>query len=210
MNSKTIVLLIVSTILLLNKSYGQHAEEIFQRGNSLDWDGKYQEALMYVDSSLRMDSALYQRYLFRAELKVKVGMLESAITDVTKAIERCKHKLRSYHVSDYYLERCNLHILNNDSTSAFGDLNKSILTNPKNWKSRNLRSMFLINKSEFGKALIDLNKSIEIDDNQADSFILRGKLLLRMGETSRACSDFRTVNNWGFDEFESWIKKNCK
>jgi len=199
-------------LLFLNAFAGQsqNAEEIFQKGNSL-WSGnKFKEALVYVDSSLNMDSSLYQRYLFRADIKVDLGMIESAIIDVTKAIERCKHTTWKYHVSDYYLERSNLHVQNNDSTAAVDDLDKSISINQKNWQARNKKSQFLIGKGKLQEALSDLNNSLEIDDNQAESFILRGKLLMQMGKIPKACSDFSTVYNWGFDEYEQWIKENCK
>lgn len=187
----------------------QDAEEIFQRGNSLSWDGKYQEALIYVDSSLNLDSSLYQRYLFRAQLKAKLGMFGSAIDDVTKCIERCKCTTRKYHVSTYYLERAKLQIETNNHDAAISDATKSINSNPYNWHSYNFRSNLYIKSGNLMGALSDLNRSIKIDDNQAETFIARGQLRIEIGDIDGACSDLIKVVSWGLDEFEPWIKENC-
>ncbi|MEP2671573.1 MAG: hypothetical protein ABJH04_21390 [Cyclobacteriaceae bacterium] len=188
---------------------GQDAEEIFQRGNSLWWEGKYQEALMYVDSSLKIDSSLYQRYLFRAKLNAELGMFESAIEDVTKCIERCKCSTRKYHLSTYYLERARLQVQTNDHDAAISDATKSINSNPHNWQSYNFRSDLFIKSGNLDGALSDLTNSIKIDDNQAETFIARGQLRIEMGDIDGACSDLSKVVSWGLDEFESWINENC-
>src|SRR5690606_8957760 len=103
-----LVLIVIVAGLSPISANSQSAEEIFQRGSSLGFDGKYKEALIYVDKSLNMDSSLYQRFGFRAELKTKLGMIDEAIDDVSRCIEKCKCPTRKYHVSDYYLERAQL------------------------------------------------------------------------------------------------------
>lgn len=203
-----ITLLVVS--ISINLANSQDAEEIFQHGNSLSWDGKYEEAIMYVDSSLNMDSSLYQRYAFRSELNAKLGRYEQAIQDITKCIERCKCTTRKYHVSTYYLERAHLQLLNNNTEAAISDATKSISSNPNKWESYNFRSNLSIQSGNLNEALTDLNKSININDNQAETFIARGKLRIQMEDIQGACNDLSKVSSWGFDEFEPWINENCK
>ncbi|MBX2841372.1 MAG: hypothetical protein KTR26_06345 [Flammeovirgaceae bacterium] len=188
----------------------QDAESIFQKGNSLSLKGKYKEALNYVNRSLELDSSLYQRYGFRAEIKTNLGMYESAIQDITKCINKCTCPTRKYHVASYYLERAELYIKKGDSQSALNDANSSIRTNPNEWKAYVYRSKLLLANSKNAKALSDLNKAITLDNNQAESFIMRGELLIKMGDKKAACQDFSKVLGWGFDEYELWIKKNCQ
>ena len=203
-------LLFFTTILFCNSTHAQDAEEIFQRGNSLNSEGNFEEALIYVNRSLNMDSTLYQRYLFRADIKKELGFIESAISDVTKAINRCEHTTRKYHVSDYYLERAQLFTMKGDTASSLNDLTKSIRVNSRNWEAYNARSVLLFKSGNLTAALADLNKSVEIDDNQSTTFIARGVIKLQLTDTVGACEDFTRVANWGFDEFDSWIKENCK
>jgi tetratricopeptide (TPR) repeat protein len=196
--------------LLSSSAFSQTAEEIFQQGNSLSMDGKYKEALVCVDRSLNMDSSLYQRFEFRAELKFKLGMTEGAIQDISRCIEKCRCPTRKYHVSDYYLERAELQLSLKDQQRAMEDVNKSISNNPNNWRAYNFRSGLFITNGQMLLALSDLNKSFAINDNEATTLIARGKLKIVMGDLDGACSDLSKVADWGFDEFDTWIGKNCK
>ena len=206
---RRLLLIIVFLATSIYNANSQNAEQIFQRGNALSENGKYEEALFYVDSSLNIDSSLYQRYGFRSELNFKLGRYEAAIVDITKCIERCKCTTRKYHVSYYLLERAQLQLLNGNREAAISDASKSITFNTNNWKSYNFRGIVRIKSGELNDALADLNRSIAIDDNQAESFITRGKLKIEMGDHVGACSDLSKVVSWGFDEFEPWIEENC-
>jgi tetratricopeptide (TPR) repeat protein len=212
MNWKNLIatLTIILTGLLSFSASSQNAEEIFQQGNSLSLDGNYKEALAYVDRSLNMDSSLYQRFLFRADLKFKLGMIEEAIDDVSRCIDKCKCPTRKYHVSNYYLERSQLQLLLKNQQATMEDVNKSISNNPNNWKAYNFRSGLYSDKGQITLALADLNKSFAINDNEATTLIARGKLKIEIGDLDGACSDLSTVADWGFNEFELWIKNNCK
>jgi tetratricopeptide (TPR) repeat protein len=209
-NSAIGALTIILSGLLTFSANSQDAEELFQQGNSLSIDEKYKEALIYVDRSLKMDSSLYQRFGFRAELRTKLGMIEEAIDDISRCINKCKCPTRKYHVSDYYLERAELQLLIKDQPSAMVDINKSISTNPNNWKAYNFRSGLFIAKGQMTPALTDLNKSFAINDNESTTLIARGKLKIEIGDLDGACSDLSKVAEWGFDEFDIWITKNCK
>lgn len=208
MKFKSIILLAFLTATYFS-AISQDAEEIFQKGNSLTWDGKYEEALDYVNRSLAIDSSLYQRFGFRAEIKENLGLYSEAIDDITKCINKCSCKTRKYHVASYYLERAELYIKKGDSTSALSDANNSIKTNPNDWKAYNYRSKLLIKNGQNQEALTDLNKSISIDNNQAESYQLRGELLVKLNRSKEACGDLTKIIGWGFDEYESWVKKNC-
>ncbi len=197
-------------VLLTVSAYSQDVEELFQRGNSLSTAERYEEALFYVDESLKMDSSMYQRYAFRAKIKAKLGMIDEAIEDITKCIHRCKCTFRNHHVSGYYLVRAELQLENKNQAAAMEDVNKSISSNPKNWEAYNFRSLLFIAMGQRALALNDLNTSFKVNDNESATLFARGKLRIELGDIEGACSDYSKLVEWGFDEFNSWISNHCK
>lgn len=188
----------------------QEIEEIFQKGNSLNSEGKYKEALDHVNRSMAMDSSMYQRYMFRARIKIKLGMFDSAISDVTKCIERCDCPTREFHVPSYYLERAEIHTLKGDNASALSDIEKSISLNPKAWKAYFSRAALLCQEKDFENALIDLNKAIELGANRIETYYLRGMVNIALGNDKAACSDLMVAINAGFEKPKNWVEENCK
>lgn len=185
-------------------------EDLFQKGNSLSRQGKYKKALECVEKSMALDSSLYQRYMFRATLKIKIGNFDSAISDVTTCLERCECSTKNIHVASYYLKRAEIHILNNDSFSARNDVDKSISLNPNNWKSYSLRATLLFASEDYKDALTDLNKSIDLNKNQADIYFLRGAVHLKIGNKGKACADFLIAIESGNEEPRNWVEENCE
>lgn len=188
----------------------EYIEELFQKGNSLSREGKYEEALEYVNKSMEMDSSLYQRYLFRAGLKVELGRYESAIKDVTKCIDRCDCEYRNSHVASYYLERSNIYILNNEKSKALEDIEESISLNPENWRAYFLRASHEISLGEYKLALDDLNKSIKLDDKVSYVFHYRGVVYTKLEDFDAACADFSSAIKLGLKESQEWKNQFCK
>uniref|UniRef100_UPI00404B9BC6 tetratricopeptide repeat protein n=1 Tax=Flavobacterium sp. TaxID=239 RepID=UPI00404B9BC6 len=185
-------------------------EELFQKGNTLHRQGKYQEALEYVEKSMAMDSSFYQRYSFRAKIKIKLGMYESAISDITKCIEKCDVEKKDRFVSSYYIDRANVHLLNNDNESALKDLNQSIVLDSENWKAYFSRASFFISLEEYQKALDDLNKMIRLNDKVPNAYHYRGLAYKKLGKKNAACADFEMAINMGFEESKSLFVENCQ
>ncbi len=205
-----IILFICLNVLPHISANSQDAEGIFQRGNSLFSQGKFKEALIYVDSSLNIDSSLYQRYFFRAQIKFNLGMPESAINDLSRCIDKCNCPTRNHHVSDYYLKRGELQFYLKNQSKSMADINQSLSYNPKNWEAYNFRSLLFIGRGQIQLALADLDKSYLINDNEATTLIARGKLRIEIGDIEGACVDLSKVVDWGFDEFEPWLSNNCR
>ena len=188
----------------------QEIEDIFQEGNRLNRQGKFKEALDHVERSMAMDSSLYQRYMFKADIKVELGMYESAISDITKCIERCDCSTREFHVPSYYLKRSEIHRLNNNYDAALDDINMSISLNPNAWKAYLARATVLMKLDDFQSALTDLNKSMELDQDQVVIYYLRGLVNIALENNRAACSDLKTAIEGGFEQPKNWVKDNCK
>ena len=113
-------------ILLLTFGYktsvqGQDSEKIFRKGVNLYEDNQFKEALIYIDSSLNMDSSMYQRFSLRANIKVDLKMYKAAIEDITRCINHCQIPNRRGHLSNYYLRRSELLQMDNYPEMAFSD-----------------------------------------------------------------------------------------
>ena len=185
-------------------------EELFQKGNALHQEGKNQEALEYVNKSMAMDSSLYQRYSFRAKIKVELGLFESAINDITKCIEKCDAEKKDLFRSVFYIDRAMVHLRNNDNESALKDFNQSIALNSENWKAYYARASFFISLAEYQKALDDLNKTIKINAKVPKAYHYRGIAYKMLGKKNAACADFEKAINMGFQESNSFLIENCK
>ena len=207
---KSLTLTLILTGSVVFSAFCQNTEEIFQQGNLFDKEGDYRKALIYVDSSMTMDSSLYQRFGFRAEIKFKLGMVKEAIDDISKCIDKCRCPTRKYHVSDYYRRRAEMKLSIFKIPFAIEDANKSISRNPSNWKAYNVRSNLMQIQGLNLLALADLDKSFVINDNEATTLKARGKLRFEIGDLEGACADFSIVAKWGFDEYDSWVKRYCK
>lgn len=184
-------------------------EEIFQKGNSMHRVGKYKEALEYVERSMAMDSSFYQRYFFRAEIKEKLGMYESAISDITICIERCDCSTRKSHIASYLMKRAMLREKNRQFDLAIADANESILSNPKSWEGYYYRGVLFANNEQFEKALADLNKSFRLNSKIPEILIARGHIKAALGNFKDACSDFKVLKERGVPDVEKWILKYC-
>ena len=212
--SKSKAKIVISLLLmLLWVSYtakSQDYEKIFRKGVNLYKENKFKEALIYIDSSLNIDSSAYQRYSLRSDIKISLGMLKSAAEDMTRCIEKCDGPNRMSHVSDYYMKRAEILSLDKNQNQAFLDIHKSIEFNPKNWKAYTIRSSYYLNGGNLYNAMLDLDKSISINDNEANTYVIRGELRAETGDISGACKDFRKLAGWGFDEYNQWLSENCK
>ncbi len=202
-----IILLLVLTSFSANS---QDYEKLFRKGVNLYEESKFKESLIYIDSSLNIDSSLYQRYHLRAGIKVDLGMFKAAIEDMTRCIEKCDGPNRKSHVSDYYLRRSEIHNYDKNRNQAFLDIHKSIEFNSRNWRAYNIRSSYYQQAGNLYNALLDLDKSISINDNEANTYVARGELRTEMGDITGACKDFTKLASWGFDEYNEWMKDHCK
>ena len=192
------------------RARAEKIEAIFQKGNILNEQGKFKKALEQVELSMSMDSSLYQRYMFRADLKVSLEMYESAIADVTTCIERCDCPTRSSHVLTYTFERAKIHALNLDNASAYKDLDAVITAHPDDWEALELRAHLHVKAEEYQEALPFLNKLIKLDNENFQNYYYRGIANQHLKNTKAACDDLRTAIKAGFTESREWVFINCK
>lgn len=190
--------------------FDKQTESLFQKGVKLDRQGNTKEALHYVELSMSRDSSMYQRYMFRSGLKVKLGMYESAIDDMSKCIQKCDCRTRKSHVSTYLMERSKIHFLNGNYDSTLSDINQSLGLTNNSWNSFALRGKMHYNEKNYDQAMADLNQSIELNMDEASLYLLRGLLHSEMGNDQLACSDLYIASEKGSKEAKSWIEKKCK
>ena len=134
---KALIFIVTLWGLSNGTAQAQDSETLFREAVRL-YDGEFKpnKALIYLDSSLSIDSSLYQRFHYRASMLMDIGRHDLAIVDITKCIERCACEPNvNHHVSDYYLDRAKLHRHLGHEDEELSDVNESIAHNVKNWQA---------------------------------------------------------------------------
>jgi len=193
----------------LDRAKRAEIEAIFQKGNSLHKQGKFKEALEYVEKSMRMDSSLYQRHLFLAEIKTELGMYESAIADVTKSIERCDHTPNNSHVSSYLQIRADIHLLNKDLDAAVKDLKSALELVPKDGQALKKLAKIYLEDQKFDQAVLYLDQLVALDNQDWESQYLRGLAYIKLNQPKKACTDLKLAKKEGYRVSKRWLSANC-
>ena len=99
---------------------------------------------------------------------------------------------------DLYLRRARRHILKENYTSAFADVQKAMALNcTKKAECLNLRATFLYLKGDLEEALADLNASLQLNPMSANSLLKRGSVQMELGVRDEALQDFELAEKYG-------------
>ncbi|GAB4231276.1 MAG: hypothetical protein Tsb0034_03510 [Ekhidna sp.] len=183
------------------KLYAQD-QELYRRATDLYYQGRYEQALLLLDSAIALNSDDISRFFYRSKINEALGSHEEAIADLTMCINK----------SDNDATYLNLRALNYEKVGneslAFRDYSESIRLRPS-WDAHFRRGMLQVKQSQLKKALEDFNASIRLNTNQAEPLRARGYLKHHMGDTEGACEDILTLLDWGYDDVKDWLRKNC-
>lgn len=78
-----------------------------------------------------------------------------------------------------------------DYQGALGDLNRSIVANPKKAAAYYMRANIYQTMGDRSQVLADLNRAIELDNQNASAYYLRGNILYANQDYRRAAADFQ-------------------
>ncbi|MCF8277727.1 MAG: tetratricopeptide repeat protein [Flavobacteriales bacterium] len=168
--------------------------------------GKNQKALADYDSVIvKKDQRLMQAHFDRGQLHMRMNDQKSALKDYKKVVELDPSNVQltwdigriSYEAEEYvdaltYYSR------------AIDELDK-----PE-------AQLFLIRGETFEKlknyeaAIVDYTRVIEMNPNLADAHYNRGQAKARLGDTEKACVDWKKAAELGHMEAKGVIVYNCK
>ncbi len=185
---KTLLLLIISSLLLVLPVLAQNDEE-----DEL-------ECLAFEDSSTEIRRSYYMGEAFAY---VQNGDYSAAIISYRCIIEQIDENY-----IDAYLNRAVVHTIRRSYDLAIEDYDMAISIDPNFAPVYNNRAIVHTARQEFEEAMADYNQALDIDPSYAFTYNNRGVLHASMGDYESAMADFQQVIELGnLDEALTALKE---
>ncbi len=160
---KALFLMTIVLGLLINSnlSLAKDATFYFQEGQSLEEQGRYNEALAAFDKAIELNPKnLYPYVIARGNLKFKQGALKEALADFNRATELDPRNPYPY------IFKGNIKFQQGDLMGALVAFDKVIELDPKNPYPYIVRGNIKFQQGAPNGALADFNRAIELDPNE--------------------------------------------
>ncbi len=169
------------TILLLLNLIGCSIfnQEYYDSANKEYSDGNYQTALYYLDEIIKENDNVYEVYVLRSKVNLKLGNKEQAEKDIQKALDI---------YDDYEAHFIYGKILfdNSDFNNALYHFSKAVELNPRFTEGYLNRAYTYYKINEFEKAIKDYEKAYELDPNSSVPFVNIGFIYGLLGQNELA------------------------
>ncbi len=146
--------------------------------------GNYLLAIQEFDNGIREEPENPDLYFGRAKANQMLKRYERAVSDYSKVIQ-----LRGPD-DEVLLSRAFCYFYMDEIISAFNDVSRSILMNPRNHISFFLRGYINSIKKAYGAALMDYDRSLDLNPRYAEAFVNRGNIKAELGDHLGAINDF--------------------
>jgi tetratricopeptide (TPR) repeat protein len=181
----------------------ESANLLFDLGYLEYLNGENQLALEYYTKASKLDSRNSATFVNMGNLYATMGDSKSAIDNYSKALVLDPNDGIAYY------NRANEKMLLNDVNGAIEDFENSIIID-----SLNINTFFEIAEAKIKVNNIEgtienYNSILKIDSTSARAFYLRGRAEILLGETEKACKDFKNSGDLGFFDAYEMIKKYC-
>ncbi len=197
----------------------QKLQKLYAEGEEALAAGELDQAVEKFSEGLAIDDHFRQRYVTmyaqRAFALQKLGRLEEAIADYTRALELGEppvnqaqyHFHRAMCLAALPAESDEAHRANVER--AIEDHGRSIELYPDHPGPYHLRAKLLVNELErFAEALPDLDKAISMRP-VPDQFIVRGFARFNLERTRDALADFERAKELGGDGYCDYMSACC-
>ena len=154
----------------------------------------YDQAKIYLDKAINLQSDLMKAYFERAMLHKQMGNKELALNDYNTVI-----KMRGNTYMEAFLNRGLTKKMLGDYGGAFGDLNWVIEEFPDNAELRknrgNLHLLFGLHR----KAIDDYTDAIQLDENYSEAYYNRGLTFFLLYDKVSGCADLDKSIDLGYE-----------
>jgi len=162
-------------IFLSIQAYGQFtAREYFKFGKSKFDDGKYFEAVDFLDKAIKLDPAYENAIYVRAESFLALKKYNLAIDDYTRVINN--RKTHDSYTAEYFLKRAVARMETKDYRGAYQDFSKAFELVPiyadGHYEYSRFKYLTLKDKNE---AINEINRAIDINPQDARYYARRGE-----------------------------------
>jgi len=147
--------------------------------------GDVDEALKALDVAIAANPGeAYEAYYYRGLIHAEQGQINTAVEDLTKAIDA------NPHMAAAYAARGSLYLTLDRPATAIKDFSKAIELDPSHAANYVNRGQAYLSLDMVDLALKDLNHALELDPNSLAAYFNRGVAYFQKRDVDRAIEDF--------------------
>lgn len=166
--------------------YGSdRVRNILQLGEARLGVGDLEAAIEEFNRAIKMDPRQAASYVSRGMAKLAADDLEGALADFNEAVW-----IDPSHGAAYS-RRGIAKAQQSDLEGAMSDFDSALKINPRDAHAYYVRAIVKNDNGDLQGAINDIGTSISISPDSPEAYAFRGKLSLKLGQTGRACTDWR-------------------
>ena len=182
---------IISFIILLASYTSLDAQydkqQFFYRGRQFLIEGKYPQAIESFNMLARLDTTLYEAFLFRGIAKYNLGDFVGAQVDFDRSVRLNPVFTQAYHYRAITLSRLGKY------EEALSDLREALGLRPGYTGLYFSRGVTYLLSQQFDKAVEDFNRFIKFEPRVSEAYLNRGASYLYLNDTIKALEDYNTA-----------------
>lgn len=172
---------------------GNDASNYWLQGLRYKILGEYELSLENLNKAIQLDPKMVDAYIDRAEVCIKLRLLDIALNSIEQAIIYDNNNKRIFYVRGLYYEAIE------DYITALKDFNKAIELNPNDYLAFYERGNSKSNLGDLRGAIQDYTKVLELSPNYWNAYYNRGCVRMDLKDYSGSIQDFNKVLEYNKD-----------
>lgn len=184
MKAKTLFLISLAVITIVNGTSAQNARQFYKTGLTFVEAGNHKDAIDQFTKAVNIEPEYAQAYVERSRSYEATGEIQHAADDLKRALTFEQKQ------PELYYDAARLNYLLHNHNDALDLINKSIALNKKSESSFCLLSRIQMALEDYSNALVSINKAIDLKDNATNHFY-RGQLSEKMKNYNQSEADYK-------------------
>ncbi len=176
---------LMSDIIVKNPQIHYISKFYRKRADLLYKQKKFEKAVLDYSHAIALNGNDEQSYIYRAYSYLNLKKFENAKSDLDSALTRNPHQ------AIWYANRAFAEYNLNDFDATIRDCNICIAIDPTVPDAYHMRALVYFAENNFFACKMNLDLAIKYKPDYTEALINRGKLYMHLGETEKACFDFK-------------------
>jgi tetratricopeptide (TPR) repeat protein len=181
---KYLIIVSISSFILGLQACSFSSEDMLEKGKSLMKEGKFRDALTYLNKAIEGDNTNHEALNARGVVYYELREYTNALLDYDQAL-----KLKPDYYRPYY-NRALLKVAQNDGQGALKDYAEAIRLDSRNAEIFVNRGQLLAALGQADAALRDFDQAVTLDETNALAWYNRGNVLFQREDFNRAIENF--------------------
>lgn len=181
---KYLIIVSISSFILGLQACSFSSEDMLEKGKSLMKEGKFRDALTYLNKAIEGDNTNHEALNARGVVYYELREYTNALLDYDQAL-----KLKPDYYRPYY-NRALLKVAQNDGQGALKDYAEAIRLDSRNAEIFVNRGQLLAALGQADAALRDFDQAVTLDETNALAWYNRGNVLFQREDFDRAIENF--------------------